>query len=234
MDLHKYREKGGFFRFYLLVIVGLAVALFVGYQLNQYQQQVLLEETQSLNNSMQNLRVENEQLQSELNQLQIEFDLLSASYQQILDNNKQAIAREQELKKQISFYQRVVAPELSKDGFAVERLEVKPTASENNYQLSLVMLQNEDVKAVIKGELAIHLHGSLDGKPASYLLHQLQGEPKTSLKFSFKYFQVIDANLTLPANFIPERFEISTDIYKYKRKRGAYNKVVNWQDAYSQ
>ena len=52
--------------------------------------------------------------------------------------------------------------------------------------------------------------------------------------FAFKYFQVIETRVTLPDGFTPERFEISTDIYKYNKKRGNYSTAIKWQEAFTE
>jgi hypothetical protein len=97
-----------------------------------------------------------------------------------------------------------------------------------------MMLQHENIKAVVKGELDIRIYGSEDGKPTSFSLASVQDEPKSSMEFAFKYFQVIETSVTLPENFTPDRFEISTDIYKYKRKRGDYETSIKWEEAFSE
>ena len=123
---------------------------------------------------------------------------------------------------------------MSQDGFVVERMEITPTLSENNFSVNMILLQHENIKAVVKGTLKIRLFGSQDGKAVSFDLKTLQDEPKASLEFGFKYFQVIQTSLTLPEGFAPERFEIDTDIFKYRKKRGSYSTSIKWQDAFSE
>ena len=124
-----------------------------------------------------------------------------------------------------------MAPEMTQDGFVIDSAEISKTASIQNYSVRLMMIQHENIKAVIKGELKAKLYGSLDGKPKSYDLKSLQDDPDNKLEFSFKYFEVMDVRVTLPDGFVPDRLEINTDIYKYRRKRGSYSTTIAWQDS---
>lgn len=234
LDLGPYRKKVGFFRFYLIVIIVLSAVFYLGYQVASARITKLETENAFLKNSVDNLSRENEKISSQYNVLKVELDIAQLANEQSQLGIKDGIIREQSLKEQVSFYQRVLAPELSQDGFTVERMEVSPTASENNYAIKMILLQDEDIKAVIKGELAITLHGSANGEPKSLNLVNIQDSPKTSLAFAFKYFQVIETRITLPEGFIPERFEFNTEIYKYRKRQGSYSNLISWSDAFSE
>lgn len=234
MDLQKYRKKIGFVRFYAMLVAVLCVIFFVGYEFANIQKRDLLTRTTLANKSLGNMKREFEKLQSEFNVLKVELDIaqISNEHSQVLI--AQGINREQALKEKVSFYQRVLAPEMTQDGFIVQSMEVTPNASLRNFAIKMILLQHEDVKAVIKGQLNIQLSGSSQGKPVSYSINEFLDEPKASLAFAFKYFQIIEMNLTLPKGFTPERFEINTAVYKYKKKRGSYSTAINWDDAFTE
>lgn len=233
MALKKYREKIGFVRFYALLLVVLGFAFYAGYEFADIQKNKLQAQNRLANKSLANLMQENEQLQSEFNVLKVELDIAQLTNERSQATTKDSIIREQALKEQVSFYQRVMAPEMTQDGFLVQRMEINPTLSERNFSIKMMLLQHEDVKAVIKGELRIQMFGSAQGKPVNFSIVDLQDEPKTSLAFAFKYFQVIETNITLPEGFTPERFEINTGIYKYRKKRGDYSTTIRWQEAFA-
>ena len=234
MDLRKYRENAGFVRYYLVLIVILALVAYAGYEFAHVEKAGLEADNRLLNKSLNNLSGEHQKLQSDYNMLKVELEIAQLANEQSQVSINDAINREQTLKEQISFYQRVLAPEMSQDGFVVERMEVSPTVSENNYAVNMILLQHENIKAVVKGTLSIRVFGSQDGKPQSFTIQSLQDEPKSSLEFAFKYFQVVETSITLPADFTPDRFEISTDIYKYRKKRGSYSTIIKWQEAFSE
>lgn len=234
MDLRKNRKKLGFIRFYTLLIVSAGLLFYAGFEFANMQNNQQHAQNRLLNKSLGNVSRENEKLQSQYNVLKVELEIAQLANERAQENNKEGINREQALKEQILFYQRVMAPEVTQDGFLVQRMEVTPSLSERNYVIKMILLQHENIKAVIKGELAIQVFGSADGKPAQFSIEALQDEPKASLAFGFKYFQVIETSITLPEGFLPERFEIDTDVYKYRKKRGSYSTAIKWQDAFTE
>lgn len=231
MDYKKYKQKVGFVRFYLIILGLLCLLFYAGYRFANLENQHLRAQVESFSNSLANLTKEHQQLESDFNKIRVELEISQLANEQSQADLKQAFVRESQLKEQISFYQRVMAPESSQDGFVIEGMEINPTASENNYSVKMILLQKKNIKAVIKGELKITVFGSTDGKASNYNFVVLQDEPKSSLAFSFKYFQLLETTITLPEGFIAERFDIRTDIYRYRKKRGTYKTTISWQDA---
>ena len=234
MDLQKHRSKMGFVRFYALLLIIAAGVFYGGYEFGNQQNITLKSENRLLKRSIANLRSENEKIQSLYNGLKVEVEIAQLANEQAQLINKQNINAQQALKEQVLFYQRVMAPETTQDGFMVQRMEVTPTLSERNYSVKMILLQHEDIKAVIKGDLNITLFGSKNGKPTSVSLNRIVDNPEVSFTFGFKYFQVLEMFITLPMGFLPERFEINTDVYKYRKKRGSYNTTIRWQEAYTE
>lgn len=232
MDLPKYRKKIGFVRFYALALFIIALAFYAGYEFAGIQKSNLTAQNRLLNKSLNNLTAEHEEVLSNYNVLKVELDIAQLTNDSSQEAIKESINRERALKDQVSFYQRVLAPEITQDGFIVQRMEVSPTRSERNYFIKMVLLQHENIKAVIKGALDIRVFGSLNGKPINYKVSALQDEPNASLDFAFKYFQVIETRVTLPEGFTPERFEIATEVYKYNKKRGDYTTAIKWEEAF--
>lgn len=234
MKLRKYREKLGFVRFYSLLLIIIGFIFYAGFAFANMNQANLQAQNRVLNKSLGNVSNENERLQSQYNVLKVELDIAQLTQEHAKQSIQDSVEREQTLKEQILFYQRVMAPEMTQDGFLVQRMEILPTLSERNYAIKMVLLQHENIKAVIKGELAMQIHGSAHGKPVSFSIDALQDEPKIPLAFAFKYFQVIDTSITLPEGFMPERLDINTDVYKYRKKRGSYTTTIKWQEAFSE
>jgi hypothetical protein len=222
----------GFVRFYTLGLIILGLTFYVGYEVANFQKRSLISENKLLNKSLSNLKSVNEKLQSNYNVLKVELDIAQLTNERSQESIKESINREQALKEQITFYQRVMAPEMTQDGFVVQHMEVTPTASDRNYSLKVVMLQHENVKAVIKGELDIKVFGSANGKPTSFNITSLQDAPKTSLSFAFRYFQILETSVTFPEGFTAERFELSTSVYKYNKRRGNYSTTIKWDEAF--
>ena len=231
MSLGIDKENLGFVKYYAVILGILGITFYLGYVTASWYQDRIIKERDVLQLSTNNLAEENRGLQSKFNAMKIELDVATLTNDELRNTIQAGIARESKLKEQVGFYQRVMAPELTQDGFVVERIEISPTASESTYLVSMVMLQHEDIKAVIKGDLSIKVIGRLDTNAEVIDFVQLQDEPKTPLNFAFKYFQVINTSITLPESFVPHSIEIKTDVYKFKRKRGSYQKSILWSDA---
>lgn len=231
MSLGIDKENLGFVKYYAVILGILGITFYLGYVTASWYQDRIIKERDVLQLSTNNLAEENRGLQSKFNAMKIELDVATLTNDELRNTIQAGIARESKLKEQVGFYQRVMAPELTQDGFVVERIEISPTASESTYLVSMVMLQHEDIKAVIKGDLSIKVIGRLDTNAEVIDFVQLQDEPKTPLNFAFKYFQVINTSITLPESFVPHSIQINTDVYKFKRKRGSYQKSILWSDA---
>lgn len=232
MNLPEIKQQLGFVRYYLLVIFLIVLVFYAGHEFANKRNHLLVAKVELLEQSVDNLILENQSINSQLNITKVELEVASIANEKAQESIKGFMRVESELREQISFYQKVMAPEMTQDGFVIENAEISRNASNNNYTIKLMMLQHQNIKAVIKGTLNISLFGSLSGKPTSYKINELLEEPEQSLEFSFKYFEVMDIRVTLPEGFEPERIEISTDVYKYRRKRGSYSTEVSWKEAF--
>lgn len=102
------------------------------------------------------LSEENHALTTRVNQLEVAMELATLETENItntLSEQKKELEAQQEL---LSFYERVMAPEKTDDGFVIEGVEVFKL-SDNTYQLRLVLLQSKQQKAVINGSLDLSL-----------------------------------------------------------------------------
>jgi hypothetical protein len=212
----------------------LACLFYAGHEFADKKNHLLNAKIDVMKRSIKNLILENQTLNSELNVKKIELGVASIANEQAQLSYKEFMRKDADLREQISFYQKVMAPELTQDGFVVESVEILATASTNNYAISIMMLQRENIKAIIKGTLNISLQGSQNTVPIKYDLSKILDDKTEKMAFSFKYFQVLELRVTLPEDFIPEQIEIKTDIYKYKRKRGSYTQTLEWEDALSE
>ena len=234
MKLNELRGQLGFVRYYLAMVFVLACLFYAGHEFANKRNHLLSAKIDVMQSSLDNLRTENQFLNSELNVKKVELEVASIANEQAQESYKEFMQKDAALREQISFYQKVMAPELTQDGFVVESVEIVSTASANNYAISIMMLQRENIKAIIKGTLNITLQGSQNTVPIKYDLKTLLDDKQDKMAFSFKYFQVREFRVTLPQDFIPEQIEIKTDIYKYKRKRGSYARTIQWNEAFSE
>lgn len=223
------KQKFGAFQFYLLILIIIAGAVYLGFYWGNQdyaQQQINLSQHEE---SVQNLKLENEQLVKNLNILGVELEVARLTQQKHFLEIQQSIEREKALKTQLGFYQQVMAPELKEQGFLIDGFNVEQALSKNSYRFELVLMQQNQIKNTLKGNLTVVLIGSEDGQAKQYPIEPLLSvNEREKLTFSFKYFQVIEGEIKLPDGFIPEQVSVHAEIFQFKRKKGDLTTVFDW------
>ncbi|MBB1270888.1 DUF6776 family protein [Shewanella sp. SR44-3] len=130
----------------------------------------------------------------------------------------QQLAQQKALEKELAFYRSVMAPEANAEGLAIHALELIPGLVANRYQVRLILTQLQKRKFSLRGTAQLVFIGLVDGKRSEISLDKLT---KTKFDFSFQYFQILDAEINLPANFILGRVEL-----KAKVRSGRGNKAA--------
>jgi len=114
-----------------------------------------------------------------------------------------------DIKEQLAFYQRVVAPEALVKGLYVNSLKIKALSIKERYRYQLVLAQGTSQKRVLKGRYTLSVVGTLKGKPEVLKLSTLTLKSKASSKFSFRYYQLLSDEFQLPSGFVAERLRLS-------------------------
>lgn len=229
MTLQEIREKFGLSALVLTVVVAMLVTLVFGFQLARYQSDDQSRRLAASNETLTVLEAENHSLKTQLHQRSA---ALALAEMEVTQANALMADLEDEvagLRDQLGFYQRVMAPETTQDGFFVDGISVTPAASTNHYRLRFVLMQQRSNKAVIKGDLHLTVEGSLDGKPHTLKTGTDAFMPDGPVIYRFKFFQNVDIGITLPENFVAESLIFATNVYQYTTLRGYYEKSVKWQ-----
>jgi hypothetical protein len=109
------------------------------------------------------------------------------------------------LRADVAFYERFVGATAQRRGLAVHELILQPQ-SDQAWHFTATLTQNLNRGAVNAGRLQIAVEGTRSGKLQRLAwadLRQQTGEP--GVAYSFKYFQQIEGDLVLPADFKPVR-----------------------------
>ncbi len=228
MIVQQLKQHFGAFGFYLAGGILLVGATFLGYKFGYYLADSQLKEIATLKHSLENLNAENNELTRKLNVLGVELEVQRLANQQAQKNIEQGMERESELKRQLGFYQKVMAPELKQEGFVIDAFNVEQTLSDNVYRFDLVLMQQDKIKNVVKGNVDVTLTGSQEGRPKEIRLFDLMLEPSEQLTFSFKYFQVLKGQFTLPQNFRAEKVVVRAEVFQFRKKRGDLEHTFDW------
>ena len=229
MTPEQLKKHYGAFKFYALCLVVLGTASYLGFTFGNHQFEVQQKEISKLSKSIDSLSEENNKLTRNLNILGVELEVQRLANQQAQKDIEQGMAREAQLREQLSFYQKVMAPELKDQGFVIDAVEIETTLSANFYRFNLVLMQQSKTKAVVKGNLDVRISGSEQGQPKELRLLDLMEEGTEPLTFSFKYFQVIDGGFMLPENFEPEKITVHAEIFQFRKKRGDLSTSFEWR-----
>ncbi|WP_026375926.1 DUF6776 family protein [Aestuariibacter salexigens] len=217
---------------YYVVLVGvMAICTYLGYALGSLHEARQQTRINTLQHTVDNLRQENDTLTRDLNVLGVELEVQKLAVTQTQQQLEAQQQQQEAVQRELAFYQRVMAPELTQEGFVIEGLQFTPTSLPRHYRFELVLLQQDQIKSVINGTLQIVVEGSQNGAPVRFRLSELLLPESADIdRFSFKYFQLIDGVVSLPEGFVPEQITVNTEIYQFRRKRGELSRTFMWGD----
>lgn len=231
MTTDQLKEVLGNYKWTLLVALIMFAMVGFGYKLARIIDEGDSKKVQAQQETIAILSEENHALTTKVNQLEVAMELATLETESItntLSEQKKELEAQQEL---LSFYERVVAPEKTDEGFAIEGVEVFKL-SDNTYQLRLVLLQSKQQKAVINGSLDIAVVGQRNGE----VITLKSGESSLlaeDIKYRFRFFQAVNVTLTIEEDINPESISFSTTVYQYKTRKGNYEISVPWNEALS-
>ena len=231
MTTDQLKEVLGNYKWTLLVALIMFAMVGFGYKLARIIDEGDSKKVQAQQETIAILYEENHALTTKVNQLEVAMELATLETKSItntLGEQKKELEAQQEL---LSFYERVVAPEKTDEGFAIEGVEVFKL-SDNTYQLRLVLLQSKQQKAVINGSLDIAVVGQRNGE----VITLKSGESSLlaeDIKYRFRFFQAVNVTLTIEEDINPESISFSTTVYQYKTRKGNYEISVPWNEALS-
>ncbi|WP_287498197.1 DUF6776 family protein [Alteromonas sp. AO-Serp] len=231
MTTDQLKEVLGNYKWTLLVALIMFAMVGFGYKLARIIDEGDSKKVQAQQETIAILSEENHSLTTKVNQLEVAMELATLETESItntLGEQKKELEAQQEL---LSFYERVVAPEKTDEGFAIEGVEVFKL-SDNTYQLRLVLLQSKQQKAVINGSLDIAVVGQRNGE----VITLKSGESSLlaeDIKYRFRFFQAVNVTLTIEEDINPETISFSTTVYQYKTRKGNYEISVPWNEALS-
>ena len=146
----------------------------------------------------------------QINFLQVEIEIEKQAAKHVQQQLQNLHQENFKLQKALSFYQKIMAPELQAGGVAVDQLVITPTAANNIYDYKIVLLQTHKQKRYAKGSVNFTVTGTKENSSVSFGANQLiVGFEKQMLAFSFKYFQILEGQLHLPDDFIASDVQLT-------------------------
>ncbi len=205
-------EQGFKPRGLILMAMALAVAL-LGYSVGYVEQWSLHKQVDHYQDAQGDWEKERLALERELATRGLEVRMEQQSQLETREMMAHQQQRIDALEKELAFYRNVMAPEKTADGVQIHDLVLDDTVDANRYRYRLLLTQQKIRKRFVKGTVRLTLHGSENGQPVSRDLTQM-GVDAASLKFSFRYFQQLESEFTLPEDFVPERLVVEVKLPK--------------------
>lgn len=215
--------KIGTFKSAILLIILIATCLYCGYRVGNFfhgYQKMTMEQQKKRLDELYNKQ--DGQIRR-INTLEVELEVERIANQKSHRLLKEIEEEHYRVKKELAFYEKVMAPEKQADGLVVDKVLFTPTGSPNHFSYEVVLVQQRIKKRYAKGNVDISFVGSFNKKPKKLTLQEVSKISEKSLKFSFKYFQIFEGELTFPEGFIPDKVKLSAVMPKSKHQ--AYQKI---------
>lgn len=163
---------------------------------------------QALADRVMSLQADNETLRREIALMKAAGRVDGEAYGRVsreIDDLQSQIA---ELNQELAFYRGIMAPAEGTNGLQVQTVQIKPADGEGKFRLSLVLIQAGRQDRRVSGSLQVAVVGSAAGAVSRVQLRDPAGESQ-DLRFAFRYFQILEADVDIPAEFSPERIDVS-------------------------
>ncbi|CAB0151654.1 hypothetical protein PSI9734_02029 [Pseudidiomarina piscicola] len=116
------------------------------------------------------------------------------------------------LRRELSFYQKIMAPELEAQGVVIDAFELYSLRQPGHFQFRLAVVQTDRQRGGVKGTLHLELHGRTATDKVALDLFDLAELPATERNFSMRYFKVQTGSFRLPSGVEPESIEVRVEV----------------------
>lgn len=196
-----------------LVTITLALGLVLasgltGWYVGQNRQIALSSERSALSEELDESRREAEALQRQVVVLQRGNAVERQASEQVRQEVTALNEKIYQLEKEITFYKNLMSPAAGAKRLQVHDLALETTSRDRRFRFKLVLTQVTERRERIKGRVKMTVSGVADGSRREISLGQL-GVDAEEISFSFRYFQELEGELTLPEGFAPESIRVT-------------------------
>jgi len=132
-----------------------------------------------------------------------------------------------ELKKELSFYKSIVAPEQGDRSIAIQTIQLKQN-EKGGYRYKIMVSQRGRNDRFARGTIDVSIAGVNKGQSVTLKLADVSNDTKKPMKFGFKYFQNFEGVLILPEAFQPDSLRVKVNPKTSKIK--AIDEQFAWSD----
>ena len=131
------------------------------------------------------------------------------------------------LEEEVTFYKGIMAPSGQDKGLRISKINIQSLEQDSVYRYSIMMTQVADNTSYIKGLAAINFVGTEDGERKIIPLRELDDQVnELGVRFSFRYFQEVAGDVSIPANFKVEQVQVVLQSSGSKAQR--VEETIEW------
>ena len=222
-------ERLGAFKSALFLLIVIGLCLFTGYRLGNYYHHFQVTSLEQQKLRLEQLYQQQEESIAQIHTLEVELAVEQLANKKAQKLLKTAAQEQFEVKKQLAFYEKVMAPEKEASGLLVENVKITAGKAPQQYHFQVTLVQQRLKRRYSKGYIELTFEGNDGAKDVTLKLAQVSKLTKKDLKFSFQYFQIISGEFTLPEGFIPENVLDSAVMTKSRwQKYATKDKILPW------
>ncbi len=152
------------------------------------------------------LENQNRALQERIAVLETGEQINREAYRRVEAELTELQGRLQEQAEDLAFYQGLVSATAGADALRVQDLVIFPGPVPTTFTITLVLAQPQGLKQRVTGSVELEIEGMMAGARTTIGLAEMAPEGSgASLRYSFRYFQNLQAELQLPEGFAPLR-----------------------------
>ena len=205
MSFSAWRQRLGKLKFTLTVVVLALLCVWAGYEVGNARLGWLEAQHKQHSQRIERLQQTIDNLEYQNNILKVERDVDRVAIERLQRDLRTSHDETSRIRRELAFYQRVMAPELDAEGVTVDSFDIIPGGA-NLYHFRTVLVQVERAQqGLTQGRVSATLRGRYDDESAEYDLFELAGLADEQREFAMNYFTRIDGSFQLPVGFSAEQ-----------------------------
>jgi hypothetical protein len=202
-------------RVWAIVAVALlaAFALYVIYEFGRYRagydRIAVAQQRAELEASIEHLKKDNHELSlriAEIDTQRIGWAREQAEVSRTIGDLQAQVARQNQ---DLAFYRGAGAQTANAAlGVSIQQLRIGATSEPARFRVHLTLVRSVRADDLVNGAAVLQLEGEAQGREESLGLAALTAGAQRELTYSFRYYQNLDQEITIPAGMRPERLNV--------------------------
>jgi hypothetical protein len=168
-----------------------------------------------------------DELRRQLAVAQTSGEIDRETYARVEANLSDLQAKIQAQEEELVFYRGIVSPQDGVPGLRIQSVEVLAGDGERRYLLRLVLVQAIVHSRRVSGSVKLQLEGEKDGQTAGFdAAELLVAGSSYDMDYEFRYFQGLEAEISLPLGFTPLR--INVEIWPNETRADRLTESFEW------